>query len=125
MGEGKALPGFPVCKFRGELIPGLMCISPKVSIRSEILTEVLKYFDQLNVFDRRQEGPTPFGLFDAHRSRLQLPFLEYINSKTPDGQMKFIFTLRTHNATYVWKLGVIFHHNGFWKMAITVKKAPF
>ena len=29
MGEGKELPGLPVCKFRGKLIPGLMCISPK------------------------------------------------------------------------------------------------
>ena len=50
MGEGKALPGLPVCKFRGKLIPGLMCMSPKVSVVSEILTEALKYLDHLNVF---------------------------------------------------------------------------
>ena len=30
MGEVKALPGLKVCKFRVKLIPGLMCISPKV-----------------------------------------------------------------------------------------------
>ena len=29
IGEGKALLGFPVCKFRGRLIPCLMCMSPK------------------------------------------------------------------------------------------------
>ena len=29
MGEGKALPGLKVCKFKGKLIPYLMCISPK------------------------------------------------------------------------------------------------
>ena len=50
MGEGKALYGFPVCKFRGKFIPGLMCMSPKESINSEILTEALKYLDRLNVF---------------------------------------------------------------------------
>ena len=30
MGEGKAIPGFLVCKFRGKLIPGLMYMPPKV-----------------------------------------------------------------------------------------------
>ena len=29
MVEGRALPGFPVCKFRVKLIPGLICMSPK------------------------------------------------------------------------------------------------
>ena len=29
MGEVKELPGFPVFKFRGKLIPGLMCMYPK------------------------------------------------------------------------------------------------
>ena len=60
MGEGKALPGFPVCNFRGKFIPGLMCMSLKGSISSEILTEVLKYLYQLNVFERLQDVPTPF-----------------------------------------------------------------
>ena len=73
----------------------------KGSISSEILTEALKYLDQLNVFERRQDGPTPFGLLDGHGSRLQLPFLEYINSSTPDEQRKWMFTLGTPNATDV------------------------
>ena len=42
MGEVKALPGLPVCKVRVKSIPGLMYMSPKVSIRSDILTEALK-----------------------------------------------------------------------------------
>ena len=42
MGEGKALPGLLVYNFRGELIPSLMCMCPKGSISSEILTEALK-----------------------------------------------------------------------------------
>ena len=43
IGEVKSLPGLPVCKFRGESIPGFMCMSPKGSIISDILNEVLKY----------------------------------------------------------------------------------
>ena len=93
MVEGKAIPGLPVCKFRGKLIPGLMYMTPKRSISSDIITEALKYLDQLNIFERRQDGPTPFGLLDSHGSTLHLPFLEYINSTTPDEQSKLIFNL--------------------------------
>ena len=63
-----------------------MCMYPKISISSEIVTEVIKYLDQLNVFEWRKDVLTPFGLLEIHVSRLQLPFLEYINSTTPDGQ---------------------------------------
>ena len=93
-------------------ILGLMCISPKGSIIYEILTKFLKYLDQLNVLEQRQDGSTPFGLLDGHVSRLHLPLLEYINSTTPDGLRKWIFTLRTHNATDIWKLGDISNQNG-------------
>ena len=122
MGKGRALPELPVCNFTGELIPGLMCMSPKGSISSNILTEPLKYLDQINVFERRQDDPTPFGLLDGHGSILLLPFLEYINSSTPDEQKKWMFTLGTPNATYFWQVGDSCHQNGFWKMATTVEK---
>ena len=101
MGEGKELPGFPVCKFRGKLIPSLICIPPKGSISSNILTEALKNLDQLNVFEQRQHGPTPFGLLDGRGSILQLPFLEYINSTRPNGLRNWIQTLGNPNIIYV------------------------
>ena len=88
MGEGKSLHGLPVCKFSCKPIPGLMCMSPKVSIRSNILTKVLNYLDQHDVFEQRQDGPTPFVLLGVHGIRLQLLFLECINSATPDGIKK-------------------------------------
>ena len=105
MGEGNALPGLPVWKFRGESIPGSICMSPKGSTISYILTEALKYLDQLNAFERRQDGPTPFGLLDIHRSRLRLPLMEYINSATSDGLRNWIKTLITPNSTNVWQVG--------------------
>ena len=122
MGEGKTLPGLPVCKLRGKLIPGLMCMYPKGSISSKILTEALKYLYHLNIFERRQYGPTPFGLLEGHGSRLHLPFLEYINSSTPDEQRKWMFTFGTPYATDVWQVGDSCHQNGCWKMAMTVEK---
>ena len=122
MGEGKALPGLPVCKFRRKAIPGLMRMSHKGSIRSNILTEALKYLDQLNVFAWRQDGPTPFGLSDGHGSRLQLSFMEYINYTTPDGLRKSIQTLRTSNANDFWQVGDSMNQNGFWTMAMATEK---
>ena len=99
---------------------------PKVSITYDILAEALKYLDQLNVFERLQDGPTQFGLLGGHVSRLQLPLLEYINYTTPDEQSKWIFTLGTPNTKYVWKLGDRCHQNGFWNMAMTSeKRRPF
>ena len=125
MGEGKALPGLPVCKFGSKSIPGLICMSSKVSISSKILSEALKYLDKINVFKQCQDGPTPFGLLDGHVSRLQLPLLKYINSKTPDWLRKWIQTLRTPNTTNVWQLVDSSNQNVCWNMATTVyKDAP-
>ena len=45
IGEGKAFLGLTVCKFRGKSIPCLICMYPKESISSKILTEFLKYLD--------------------------------------------------------------------------------
>ena len=122
MGEGKALPGLTVCKFREKLIPGLMCMFTKVSISSEIMTEALKYLDNLNVFAWLQYGPTTFILLDSHGSRLQLPFLKYTNSSTNDKQRKLIFTLGTKKYTDVWQVGDSCRQHGCWKMAMNVEK---
>ena len=51
MGEGKSIPGLPVYKFGGNLIPWLIYMPPKWSISFKIITEELKYLDQLNVFE--------------------------------------------------------------------------
>ena len=124
MGDRKTLIGFPVWKFRGKSIPYLMCMSPKVSISSDILTEALNYLDQLNVLKRRQYGPAPIGLLDFHGSRPHLPLLEYINSKTSDGLRKWIQTIITPNDTNVWKVGDIRNNNRCWNMATTLEKDP-
>jgi hypothetical protein len=40
---------------------------------------MLKYIDDLEVFDR-SDGVNPFLLLDGHGSRFEIDFLEYINS---------------------------------------------
>jgi hypothetical protein len=49
---------------------------------SEVLALVLQQLDDLGVYKRVEGRPIPFGLFDAHDTRLQeVPFLEKANKK--------------------------------------------
>ena len=99
-----------------------MCITPKGSTSYYILTKALKYLDQINLFERHQDGPTPFGLLDCYVSRTNLPFLGYINYTSPDGIRNCVFTLGTPNATDVWQLGDSSNQNVCQEMAMTVEK---
>jgi len=45
---------------------------------SEIIKNVIKTLDTLEIFDRLT-GISPVLLLDGHGSRFQLPFLQYIN----------------------------------------------
>jgi hypothetical protein len=78
---GKAFPGAPVRHFRGKYIPALIACSPKGSITSEILREAFERLDTLGLYDRVPGGPIPLVLFDAHDSRLQVPFLRYVDDE--------------------------------------------
>ena len=65
-GPGKYFPGGPKCKFRGHEIPCYVTCSPKGSITSTILADMLKWIDDFGVFPRVPGGPTPFLLLDGH-----------------------------------------------------------
>lgn len=124
-GPGKAFPGAPTCTFRGKKIPPLVTCTPSGSITSEILQKVFKRLDDLGVYERVEGGPSPCGLFDAHDSRLQLPFLRYINEKVPYGselRPRWRFTIGLPNATHVWQVGDSNYQNGNWKVACTREK---
>ena len=77
---GNYFPGGPKYIFRGIEIPCYITLSPKGSITSEILADILKFIDSPDLFLRNVGGPTPFILFNGHGSRLELPFLSYINN---------------------------------------------
>ena len=78
-GKGKNFPDGPTCVVRGIEVPYLVQWIPKGSMTSEILVDIYSMLDHLKVFDRR-DGAIPFFLLDGHSSRVDLPFLEYVNN---------------------------------------------
>ena len=120
-GPGKAFMGAPTCFFRGKEIPPLVTMNEKGSMTLEIIKMVLKRLDDLEVYERVPGGPIPMCLFDAHNSRLQVPFLDYANKKFLDRPMwKVVIGLP--NATQKWELSDSDHQNGTWKMTMTREK---
>jgi len=73
----KVMCGGPTCIFQGKTIPCFYGTSPKASITTELLTEMLRYLDKLQVYNRNK--CKPFLLLDGHGSRFMLPFLDYVN----------------------------------------------
>ena len=117
-GPGKRYPGKPTCIFRGKEVPAFVCCSPKGGILSDLLMQMLKRMDTLALFPRLPGGPLPFILLDGHGSRLNLPFLEYINH--PDHIWKVCFGLP--NGTALWKVVDSPEQNRLLKMATTKYK---
>ena len=65
MGKVKLLPGGPSCTYRGKKIPCMREWSPKGSVISEILKNIVKTLDTLEIFNR-STGITPLLLLDGH-----------------------------------------------------------
>ena len=118
-GPGKTYPGPPRCVFRGKEVPAFVGMSPKGSITSELLKQIFQRLDDLGVYKRSPNGPIPFGLFDAHDSRLQLPFLRYINEESH----LWKFNIGLPNGTHVWQVGDSNEQNGTWKVEWAREKA--
>ena len=95
--------------FRGVSMPILVICSPKGRITSDILTAVFKRLDDLGVY-QRTPILTPFTLFDAHDSKLQVPLLTYIDMPPH----RWVFCVGLPNGTYKWRL--VIQRN---KMAVT------
>ena len=79
-GKGTCFLGGPICLFQGsEIISCCINATPKEIITSKILEDVLQHIDQIRVFSRLPNHPTPFPLLENHGSRLEDPFLSYAN----------------------------------------------
>ena len=78
-GEGKAFPGGPSCNFRSKIVPCFCCWSPKGSITTVILRDILATLDKIQVYERT-EGNFPCVLLDGYGSRFGLPFLNYVSN---------------------------------------------
>jgi len=116
-GPGKYMPGGPVCHFNGKEIPAMIRWHESGSITSEILVDALKTLDDLKVFPR-EDGVSPFLLLDGHSSRLQPPFLRYINS--PEDH--YVTCIGVPYGTALWQVGDSKEQNGSFNMAMTFEK---
>ena len=72
-GKGKRFPGGPTCRFQGKDIPCFTRWSPKGSMTSTILREIVEELDARNVPYREGEDVMPFLLLDGHGSRMETP----------------------------------------------------
>ncbi len=62
----------PTCRYLGKEIPCFYGTSPKASITSQQLANMLKYIDEIRVYD--QTVAQQFLLLDGHHSRMMLPY---------------------------------------------------
>ena len=84
---------------------------------SEILRDICATLDHLEVFDR-STGAMPFFLLDGHGSRIELPFLEYIN----DPSHLWCAYIGVPYGTDIWQVGDSVEQNGTYNMLTTRAK---
>jgi hypothetical protein len=116
-GSGKLYPNGPTCQFKGKEVPCVVCNTENGSITSELLVSFLKHMDALNLFPR-DNGVMPFLLLDGHGSRLELPFLKYIN----EPQHNWIVCIGVPYGTSYWQVADSLEQNGSYKMALATAK---
>jgi hypothetical protein len=107
-GKGCLLPGGPECQFRGKTVPCYTTASPHGGITGEILTDLLRFMDSLELFPRTENGPRPVLLLDGHNSRFDLAFLQYVN----DPKTKWFVVIGLPYGTHVWQVGDSSEQNG-------------
>ena len=116
-----ALRGGPKCSFRGKEIPSFIGCSPNASITSELLRDMLAHIDNLGVYERTPNGPTPFLLVDGHHSRLKLAFMDYIH----DPRHKWFVCLGVPYGTHLWQVADSSEMNGSFKIELARAKGEY
>jgi hypothetical protein len=82
-GVDRMFPFEPTCSFDGTEVPIFITCSNNGSITSQLLTNMLRKMDDLEIFCR-SDGVNPFLLCDGHDSCFEEPFLEYtLEGKRP------------------------------------------
>jgi hypothetical protein len=111
--------GGPTCTYHGKEIPWFYGTSPKASITSQLLADMLKYLDGLGIYDRTVAFP--FLLLDGHHSRMMLPFLQYIN----DESHKWYSCFGVPYATHIWQVADASSLNGSYKIELAKAKRKY
>ena len=113
LSKGGAMEGGPICSFRGKEIPTFVSCSPNASITSQILADMLAFIDNIGIYER-EENKIPFLLLDGHHSRLEPPFLDYINNEATEWYCCIGVPYGSHH----WQLADSSQCNGAYKTAI-------
>ena len=117
-GEGKRFPGGPTCHYLGKDVPCFCAWSEKGGVTREILRDMIATLDKLEIFSRK--NCLPFLICDAHGSRFEFPFLEYISN--PDHE--WAVCIGVPYGTALWQVGDSEEQNGSMNMAsVTEKRA--
>ena len=115
-GPGKKYPGGPTCKFKGKAVPCLVRWTEKGSITSAIMVDILRTLEKLGVYlGERAQGKLPCLLLDGHGTRLELPFLAYVN----DAEHQWVACIGVPYGTALWQVGDSTKQNGCYKMAVS------
>jgi hypothetical protein len=80
-------------------MPCCVSSSPKASITSTLLVDMLKELEKQCLFDH-SSGKPPFLLLDGYHSRTRNPFLKYIN----DDAHKWMVCIGVPYAIHLWKV---------------------
>jgi len=116
-GPGKRHPQGPQVQYNGVTVPCFCACSESGSITGELLAEMLRFIDKLNIFDRSDQV-LPFLLLDGHGSRFELAFLEYITNKNNEWKV----CIGVPYGTSYWQVGDSTEQNGCFKMALAKSK---
>jgi hypothetical protein len=119
-GNGSTMSGGPTCHFNGKEIPCFVCTSPKASIISQLLADMLQFMDSFNIFDRSNNN-RPFLLLDGHHSRLDLPFIDYIRGTGHE----WITCIGVPYGTHKWQVADSPQLNGAFKSELIKGKRIF
>jgi len=111
--------GGPTCFYLGKEIPCFYGTSPKASITSQLLADMLQYIDKIGVFDRTVAHP--FLLLDGHHSRMMLPYLQYICNPSH----KWYSCFGVPYATHVWQVADASSLNGSYKIELVKAKRQY
>ena len=115
----QVMKGGPTCTYLGKKIPCFYGASPNASITAELLVSMIKFMDELNVFDRTIAKP--FLLLDGHHSRMSLHFLRYVN----DPAHRWLVCFGVPYATHVWQPNDAEGLNGKFKLELTRAKKKY
>ncbi len=94
-------------------MPCFCCYSESGSINGALLTAMLQYIDDKQVFNC-STGINPFLLLDGHGIRFELEFLKDINCK----ETKWEVNIGRPYGTSYWQVGDSTEQNGCFKMAL-------